>query len=212
MGERVLLRELSRRTAGCVGGVTAARYNAGMATSRKSEPMHGTTVLCVRRDNRVVMAGDGQVTIGEHVMKHTAKKIRRLFSDKILAGFAGSTADALSLFERFEGKLQEHHGNLPRASVELAKEWRKDRALRHLEALLVVADAKSTFVLSGNGDVIEPDDGICAIGSGGPFALAAARALAKHTKLGPKEIAQEAMRIASEICIYTNANFTVEEL
>jgi ATP-dependent HslUV protease subunit HslV len=146
------------------------------------------------------------------VMKHTAKKIRRLFEGKVLAGFAGSTADALSLFERFEGKLQEFHGNLQRASVELAKEWRKDRALRHLEALLVVADAKGTFLLSGNGDVIEPDDGLCAIGSGGPYALAAARALARHSKLGAKEIAQEAMRVASEICIYTNGNVTIEEL
>jgi ATP-dependent HslUV protease, peptidase subunit HslV len=174
--------------------------------------IHGTTVLCVRRDSKVVMAGDGQVTMGQQVMKHSAKKIRRLFNDKVLAGFAGSTADALSLFERFEGKLQEHHGNLAKSAVELAKEWRKDRALRHLEALLVVADAKSTFVLSGDGDVIEPDDGMCAIGSGGPFALAAARALAKHSKLGAKEIAQESMRIASEICIYTNSSFTVEEL
>jgi ATP-dependent HslUV protease subunit HslV len=166
----------------------------------------------VRRDNKVVMAGDGQVTMGQQVMKHSAKKIRRLFNDKVLAGFAGSTADALSLFERFEGKLQEHHGNLAKSAVELAKEWRKDRALRHLEALLVVADAKGTFVLSGDGDVIEPDDGMCAIGSGGPFALSAARALAKHSKLGAKEIAQESMRIASEICIYTNSSFTVEEL
>jgi len=174
--------------------------------------MHGTTVLCVRRDNKVVMAGDGQVTMGQQVMKHSARKIRRLFNDKVLAGFAGSTADALSLFERCEGKLQEHHGNLAKSSVELAKEWRKDRALRHLEALLVVADGKATFVLSGEGDVIEPDDGICAIGSGGPFALSAARALTKHSKLGAKEIAQESMRIASEICIYTNNNFTIEEL
>ena len=174
--------------------------------------MHATTVLCVRRDNKVVLAGDGQVTLGEHVMKHTAKKIRRLFEGKVLAGFAGSTADALSLFERFEGKLQEFHGNLQRASVELAKEWRKDRALRHLEALLVVADTKGTFLLSGNGDVIEPDDGLCAIGSGGPYALAAARALARHSKLGAKEIAQEAMRVASEICIFTNGNVSFEEL
>ncbi len=174
--------------------------------------MRGTTVLCVRRDSKVVMAGDGQVTFGESVMKHSAKKIRRLFDDKILAGFAGTTADALSLFGRFEGKLQEHHGNLARAVVELAKDWRTDRALRHLDALLVVADAKSTFLVSGRGDIIEPDDGICAIGSGGAFALAAARALAKHTKLGAKEIAQEAMRIASEICIFTNDNFTLEEL
>jgi ATP-dependent HslUV protease, peptidase subunit HslV len=183
-----------------------------MPTEGSRARIHGTTVLCVRRDNKVVMAGDGQVTMGQQVMKHSAKKIRRLFNDKVLAGFAGSTADALSLFERFEGKLQEHHGNLAKSAVELAKEWRKDRALRHLEALLVVADAKSTFVLSGDGDVIEPDDGMCAIGSGGPFALAAARALAKHSKLGAKEIAQESMRIASEICIYTNSSFTVEEL
>ncbi len=158
------------------------------------------------------MAGDGQVTLGENVMKHSAKKIRRLYNDKILAGFAGSTADALSLFTRFENKLQEFHGNLPRGAVELAKDWRTDRALRHLEALLVVADTKNTFLISGQGDIIEPDDGICAIGSGGPFAVAAARAMAKHTKLSAKEIAQEAMRIASEICIFTNDNFTVEEL
>ncbi len=194
------------------GRVRAWRYNGGMPMSRESVQMHATTVLCVRRDNKVVIAGDGQVTMGDHVMKHTAKKLRRLFEGKILAGFAGSTADALSLFERFEGKLQEFHGNLPRASVELAKEWRKDRALRHLEALLVVADAKSTFLLSGNGDVIEPDDGICAIGSGGAFALSAARALARHTKLSAKEIAQEAMKIASEVCIYTNENILIEEL
>lgn len=174
--------------------------------------MHATTVLCVRRDGKVVLAADGQVTMGEGVVKHNAKKVRRLFNDKILAGFAGSTADALSLFTRFENKLQEFHGNLPRAAVELAKEWRTDRSLRHLEALLLVADAKSTFLLSGNGDVIEPDDGIIAIGSGGPYALSAARALAKHTKLGAKDIAQEAMRIASEICIFTNENFTMEEL
>src|ERR1700693_5495515 len=195
-----------------VGRSHRSRYNHRMPLSKNSTRIHGTTVLCVRRDNKVVIAADGQVTMGEHVMKHTARKTRRLFSDKILAGFAGSTADALSLFERFEGKLQEHHGNLAKSSVELAKEWRKDRALRHLEALLLVADAKGTFVLSGDGDVIEPDDGMCAIGSGGPFALAAARALAKHTKLSAKDIANEAMRIASEICIYTNANFTIEEL
>lgn len=173
---------------------------------------HGTTILCVRRDNKVVLAGDGQVTLGQSVVKHSAKKIRRLFNDKVLAAFAGSTADALSLFARFENKLQEYHGNLPRAAVELAKEWRTDRALRHLDAMLVVADAKSTFLLSGTGDIIEPDDGICGIGSGGPYAVAAARALAKHTKLSAKEIAQESMRLASEICIYTNNQFTVEEL
>src|SRR5467141_621287 len=188
------------------------RYNGRMPNRQGSAQLHGTTVLCVRKENKVVLIADGQVTMGDHVMKHTARKTRRLFNDKVIAGFTGSTADAISLFERFEGKLQEHSGNLQKAAVELAKEWRKDRALRHLEALLIVADAKSTFLLSGNGDVIEPDDGLCAIGSGGPFALSAARALVKHTKLGAKEIAQEAMRIASEICIFTNGNFTLEEL
>jgi ATP-dependent HslUV protease, peptidase subunit HslV len=174
--------------------------------------MHGTTVLCVRKGNEVVLTADGQVTLGEGVIKHNARKTRRLYNDKVLAGFAGSTADALSLFARFENKLQEFHGNLARAAVELAKEWRTDRSLRHLDALLVVADAKSTFLISGTGDVIEPDDGITAIGSGGAYALAAARALGKNTKMGAKEIAQEAMRIASEICIYTNSNFSIEEL
>ena len=174
--------------------------------------MRHTTILCVRREGGLAMGGDGQVTMGENIVKQKARKIRRLFNEKVLAGFAGSTADALSLFERFESKLQEHSGNLQKAAVELAKEWRKDRALRHLEALLIVADAKTTFVLSGNGDVIEPDDGLCAIGSGGMYALSAARALLKHSKLAVKELALEAMRIASEICIYTNANFTVEEI
>src|SRR5271154_1441466 len=183
-----------------------------MPIARKKPLIRSTTVLCVRKDNKVVLAADGQVTLGEGVIKHNAKKTRRLFNDKIVAGFAGSTADALSLFSRFEGKLQEFHGNLSRGAVELAKEWRTDRSLRHLDALLVVADAKSTFLLSGNGDVIEPDDGITAIGSGGPYALAAARALTKFTKLSAKDIAQEAMRIASEICIYTNDTFSVEEL
>lgn len=180
--------------------------------SQKRESIHGTTVLCVRRDSKVVLAADGQVTLGDGVIKHSAKKTRRLYNDKILAGFAGSTADALSLFSRFENKLQEFHGNLPRSAVELSKDWRTDRSLRHLDALLLVADAKSTFLLSGNGDVIEPDDGLCAIGSGGNYALAAARALAKNTKLNARDIAQEAMRIASEICIYTNSNFSIEEL
>jgi ATP-dependent HslUV protease subunit HslV len=185
----------------------------GRRTSRRrAARVRSTTVLCVRRDSGVVMAGDGQVTLGDSVIKHSAKKIRRLYNDKVLAGFAGSTADALSLFTRFENKLQEQHGNLARAAVELAKDWRTDRALRHLEALLIVADAKATFLLSGNGDIIEPDDGICAIGSGGSFALAAARALSRHTKLGAKEIAMEAMKIASDICIFSNQNFTVEEL
>ncbi len=188
------------------------RYNREMRNGGKTQKMHGTTILSVRKDNKVVVAGDGQVTMGESVIKHSAKKVRRLYEGKVLAGFAGSTADALSLFARFEGKLQEFHGNLARSAVELAKEWRTDRSLRHLDALLLVADTKATFLLSGNGDVIEPDDGICAIGSGGPFALASARALLKHTKLSAKEIAQEAMRLASEICIFTNANFSIEEL
>src|SRR5215472_5762400 len=187
-------------------------YNGQMSSQPRDSSMRGTTVLCVRKDGKVVLIADGQVTMGDHVMKHTARKTRRLYQDKVLAGFAGSTADAISLFERFEGKLQEFSGNLPKAAVELAKEWRKDRALRHLEALLIVADAKATFILSGNGDVIEPDDGLCAIGSGGVYALAAARALLKHAKLPIKELALEAMRIASEICIYSNANFTVEEI
>jgi ATP-dependent HslUV protease, peptidase subunit HslV len=184
----------------------------GRAAGPREERIHGTTILCVRKEAKVVLAGDGQVTMGEGVVKHNAKKTRRLFNDKVVAGFAGSTGDALSLFTRFENKLQEFHGNLSRAAVELAKDWRTDRSLRHLEALLIVADVKSTFLLSGNGDVIEPDDGIVAIGSGGPYALAAARALLKHSKLGIKEVAQESMRIASEICIFTNANFTLEEL
>jgi ATP-dependent HslUV protease subunit HslV len=183
-----------------------------MASSQSSRLMHGTTVLCVRKEGKVVLIADGQVTMGDHVMKHTARKTRRLYQDKVIAGFAGSTADAISLFERFEGKLQEFSGNLQKGAVELAKEWRKDRALRHLEALLIVADLKGTFILSGNGDVIEPDDGIVAIGSGGSYALAAARALMKHSRLSAKDLAMEAMRIASEICIYTNANFTIEEL
>ena len=174
--------------------------------------IRSTTVLCVRRDNKVVMAGDGQVTLGDSVIKHGAKKIRRLYQDKILAGFAGSTADAFSLFSRFEGKLDQYHGNLGRAAVELAKEWRTDKFLRHLEALLLVSDKEQTFLLSGQGDVIEPDTGIAAIGSGGPFAQAAAQALADHTQLSPREIAEEAMKIAGRMCIYTNDKVTIEEL
>jgi ATP-dependent HslUV protease subunit HslV len=158
------------------------------------------------------MAADGQVTLGEGVIKHTAKKIRRLFNDRILAGFAGSTADAFSLFARFEGKLEQYHGNLGRAAVELAKEWRTDKALRHLEALLLVSDANLTFLISGAGDVIEPDGAVAAIGSGGPYALAAAKALAENTDLPARKIAEEAMKIAGKICIYTNENFTIEEL
>jgi ATP-dependent HslUV protease, peptidase subunit HslV len=174
--------------------------------------IRSTTVLCVRRNGVVVMAADGQVTLGEGVIKHTAKKIRRLYNDKILAGFAGSTADAFSLFSRFEGKLEQYHGNLGRAAVELAKEWRTDKALRHLEALLLVSDVNLTFLLSGAGDVIEPDGGAAAIGSGGPYALAAARALLDNTELPARKIAEESMKIAGQTCIYTNNIFTIEEL
>ncbi len=160
----------------------------------------------------MVMAGDGQVTLGSEVLKSTARKLRRLYNDKIVAGFAGSTADAFSLFARFEGKLEQFNGNLPRAVVELAKDWRTDRVLRHLEALLLVADTKNIFILSGNGDVIEPDENAAAIGSGGNIALAAATALLRHTKLSAKQIVEESMRIAGKTCIYTNDNVTYEEL
>jgi ATP-dependent HslUV protease, peptidase subunit HslV len=179
---------------------------------RPTRRIRSTTVLCVRRMDKVVMAGDGQVTLGESVIKHGAKKIRRLYQDKILAGFAGSTADAFTLFSRFEAKLEQYHGNLGRSAVELAKDWRTDKFLRHLEALLLVSDKDATFLLSGQGDVIEPDTGIAAIGSGGPFAQAAAQALADHTKLSPREIAEESMKIASRMCIYTNDRITIEEL
>ena len=177
-----------------------------------SRLIRSTTVLCLRARGAVVMAGDGQVTLGDGVIKHHARKIRRLYSQRILAGFAGSTADAFSLFSRFEGKLEQYHGNLSRAAVELAKEWRTDRALRHLEALLIVADETDTFLVSGQGDVIEPDDGICAIGSGGQYALAAARALVKHSALPARAIAEEAMHLAADICIYSNHELTIEEL
>ena len=171
-----------------------------------------TTILCVRRDSQVAMVGDGQVSFNNTVMKTHAKKVRRMKNKGVLAGFAGSTADAFTLFEKFEGKLEEYSGNLTRASVELAKEWRTDRMLRRLEAMLIVADKEKTFTLTGNGDVVEPDDGITAIGSGGPFALAAARALLNNTKLSAKEIAVQSMEIAAEICIYTNREFVVEEI
>jgi len=174
--------------------------------------IRSTTVLCVRRDDKVVMAADGQVTLGHEVLKGKARKLRRLYNDKILAGFAGSTADAFALFARFESKLEQFNGNLPRSVVELAKEWRTDRALRHLEALLLVADAANTYLVSGNGDVIEPDEGISAIGSGGPFAMSAALALLRNTKLSARHIAEQAMAIAGKICIYTNDNVTYEEL
>ena len=174
--------------------------------------IRSTTVICVRRDGKVVMAGDGQVTLGESVIKHSARKIRRLYQEKILAGFAGSTADAFSLFARFESKLEQYHGNVGRAAVELAKDWRTDKMLRSLEALLLVADQTQTFLISGQGDVIEPDTGIAAIGSGGSFATAAATALLEHTQLPARQIAEEAMKIAGKICIYTNDKITIEEL
>jgi len=184
-----------------------------VSAARGAAPrIRSTTVLCVRRNGSVVMAGDGQVTLGESVIKHGAKKIRRLYQEKILAGFAGSTADAFSLFSRFEAKLDQYHGNLGRAAVELAKDWRTDKFLRHLEALLLVSDKEQTFLLSGNGDVIEPDTGIAAIGSGGPFAQAAAQALADHAQLAARQIAEEAMKIAGRMCIFTNDKITIEEL
>jgi ATP-dependent HslUV protease subunit HslV len=173
---------------------------------------HATTILAVRREEHAVLAGDGQVTLGNTVVKQGARKIRRLYNDNILAGFAGSAADSFALFARFESKLEQYRGNLERSAVELAKDWRTDRALRRLEAMLIVLDKRSMFLLSGTGDLIEPDDGIIGIGSGGAFAQAAAKALARHTALPPRDIAQHAMTIASEICIYTNANLTIEEL
>src|SRR5688500_1810216 len=180
--------------------------------SRPSREIRSTTILLVRRDGRVALAGDGQVTLGDTVMKSGARKVRRLFNGTILAGFAGASADAFSLLSRFEGKLEQYHGNLERAAIELSKAWRTDKILRHLEALLIVADDKHSFLLSGNGDVIAPDGGVLAIGSGGAYALAAARALAENTDLGAREIAVRALRIAGEICIYTNQNIVVEEL
>jgi ATP-dependent HslUV protease, peptidase subunit HslV len=174
--------------------------------------IHATTIICVRKKGRVAIASDGQVTLGDTVMKHGAKKLRRLYNEKILAGFAGSSADSFALFSRFESKLEQFHGNLSRAAVELAKDWRTDRALRHLEAVMIVADDKTTFLISGTGDLIEPDDGIVGIGSGGAFAVAAARALSKYTELSAHEIVQEAMQIAAGICIYTNDKISIEEL
>ncbi len=186
-------------------------------TSQPSSPTpwarcHGTTILAIHRDHHVVMAGDGQVTFGDTVMKQQARKVRKMYHDQILAGFAGATADAFTLFERLETKLEQYNGNLKRAAVELAKDWRMDRALRRLEALLVAADHTQCLILSGTGDVIEPDDGLAAVGSGGPYALAAARALLLHTDLPLRAIVEEAMKIAAQLCIYTNENFTIEEL
>lgn len=171
-----------------------------------------TTILAVRHKDQTVMGGDGQVTFGDTVVKQGARKIRRLYNDKILAGFAGSAADSFALFSRFESKLEQYRGNLERSAVELAKDWRTDRSLRRLEAMLIVLDAKTTFLLSGTGDLIEPDDGIIAIGSGGAYAMAAAKALARHSEFGAREIVEHGMGIAASICIYTNASVTIEEL
>ena len=179
---------------------------------REKPEIRSTTILLVRREGHVALAGDGQVTLGDTVMKSGARKVRRLYNDKILAGFAGASADAFSLLTRFEGKLEQYHGNLERAAIELSKEWRTDKILRHLEAMLIVADERSSFLLSGNGDVIAPDGGVLAIGSGGPYALAAARALVEHTELTAREVAEKAMRIAGDICIYSNQNVIIEEI
>jgi ATP-dependent HslUV protease subunit HslV len=176
------------------------------------EQFRGTTILSVRRGNQVVIGGDGQVTLGNTVMKGNARKVRRLYKDKVIAGFAGGTADAFTLFERFESKLELHQGHLVRAAVELAKDWRTDRMLRRLEAVLAVADAKVSLIITGNGDVIEPEESLIAIGSGGPFAQAAARALMENTELSAKDIVQKALTIAGDICIYTNNHLTIEEL
>ena len=173
---------------------------------------HATTILAVRHRDHTVLAGDGQVTLGNTVVKEGARKVRRLYNETILAGFAGSAADSFALFARFEAKLEQYRGNLERAAVELARDWRTDRLLRRLESMMIVADRKSVFLLSGTGDLIEPDDGIIAVGSGGSFALAAARALVRHSDLGARQIAEESMRIAADICIYTNPNLTIEEL
>ena len=174
--------------------------------------IRGTTIIAVRKDGKVALAGDGQVTTGSTIMKHGARKVRRLYKDSILAGFAGATADAFTLFERFEAKLEQHGGNITRSAVELAKDWRTDKALRRLEALMIVADASHSFIISGNGDVIEPDDGIAAIGSGGSFALATAKGLMKHSDLSANDIARESLLTAAEICIYTNSNIVLEEI
>jgi len=183
-----------------------------LGPERGGKMFRGTSILSVRHKGKVVMAGDGQVTLETTVMKHRARKVRKLYNDKVLAGFAGTTADAFTLFERFEGKLEQYNGNILRSAVELAKDWRTDRLLRRLEALLIVADKDHSLIISGNGDVVEPDDGIVAIGSGGPYAQAAARALVLHSNLDARTIAEEAMRIASEICIYTNNQIVIEEL
>ena len=184
----------------------------GPARSLSMPQFHATTVLGVRHEGKVVLASDGQVTLGQTVVKHQARKVRRLYHDRVLAGFAGAAADGFALFNRFEGKLEEHRGNLERAAVELARDWRTDRALRRLEAMMLVADTRAMYLLSGTGDLIEPDDGVIGIGSGGPFAVAAARALVQHSSLGARAIVEHAMAIAASICIYTNDRLVIEEL
>ncbi len=187
-------------------------HQARNTEKRPLEQYRGTTILCARRNGRVAMAGDGQVTLGSTVMKGNARKVRRLYRDGVLAGFAGGTADAFTLFERFEGKLEEYRGQLVRAAVELAKDWRTDRSMRRLEALLIVADAEAMLMISGNGDVIEPEEDLIAIGSGGSFAQAAAQGLMRHSELEAREVVEAAMGIAADICVYTNHQLTIEEL
>jgi len=192
--------------------MSRSRQSINESSNISRKQIRSTTVLSVRRHDKIVVAGDGQVTMGDTIMKSGARKVRKLYNDKVLAGFAGASADAFALFQRFESKLEQFHGQLYRAAVELAKDWRTDKMMRNLEALLVVADSQATLVVSGNGDVIEPDDGIVAIGSGGPYALAAARALARNTDLSARQIAEEAMKVAGEICIYSNLNLVIEEI
>jgi ATP-dependent HslUV protease subunit HslV len=179
---------------------------------KEQEMFKGTTILCIRRDGKVAIGGDGQITMGNTVLKHNARKIRRMYGEKVLTGFSGATADALTLFEKFEGKLESYRGNITRAAVELAKDWRTDKILRRLEALLLIADIEHTFIISGTGDVIEPGEGVAAIGSGGPYAQAAAKALYENTSLSAREIVEKSMKITADICIYTNENITIEEL
>ena len=212
MKRNLVGRSQQHQHAGIAAAAHAANWQAHPLDLGEGRRIRSTTVISVRRGNSVVLAADGQVSLGATVMKHSAKKIRKLYQDKVLAGFAGSTADAFSLFSRFESKLEQYAGNLGRAAVELAKDWRTDKMLRQLEALLIVTDARQTFVLSGHGDVIDPDEGIATIGSGGSYALAAARALMANTELSAREIAEKSLLIAGEICLYTNDRLTIEEL
>ena len=192
--------------------MTAKLHPSLKAYQGRQDMIKGTTILCIRRDGKVAIGGDGQITMGNTVLKHNARKIRRMYGEKVLTGFSGATADALTLFEKFEGKLESYRGNITRAAVELAKDWRTDKILRRLEALLIIADIEHTFIISGTGDVIEPEEGVAAIGSGGPYAQAAARALYENTSLSAREIVEKSMKITADICIYTNENITIEEL